>query len=65
MAERAHLIGGQLSLSSQPGRGTAVRLEVPLASGLGGVQPPPAAADPQRGARGSASPARRCAQRSR
>jgi signal transduction histidine kinase len=52
MAERAHLIGGQLRLSSQPGQGTAVRLEVPLASGLQDVQLPPAAASPELGARG-------------
>jgi signal transduction histidine kinase len=32
MQQRAELLGGQLTAESTPGRGTVVRLRVPLAS---------------------------------
>ena len=34
MRERAEVIGGELEITSQPGRGTSVRLRVPLPKGL-------------------------------
>lgn len=38
MRERAASIGATISLYSQPGQGTRLTLELPLAAGRGGVQ---------------------------
>jgi len=35
MRERAQLVGGNLSISSQPGKGTTIRLSIPLNKGQG------------------------------
>jgi signal transduction histidine kinase len=38
MAARAAVLGGHLDVSSRPGQGTTVRLELPLASAVGGAR---------------------------
>jgi two-component system sensor histidine kinase UhpB len=55
MHERAGLVGGDLSLDSQPGRGTRVRLEIPTTGALKSAESTPGRASSE-GGRGSTSP---------